>query len=155
MNRQLPVWRTKGEGPEAFARLTSRIFFRRYPGGALRRLGAVALFCARPVTVFGFFPDLQVEGQFHVRERLPSASLLKKGGFGPFNRYRHWHVDRRPICGGVAVYLGATACSNPNRTSSWQSAGLQQARWRPTDQTQVRLRRRGLGGQIPTHDSAP
>jgi hypothetical protein len=41
MNCQFSVWRGQGEGFGTFTRLTSRIFFQRFPGGELQLPGVV------------------------------------------------------------------------------------------------------------------
>jgi hypothetical protein len=68
MNCQLSVWQGQGEGFGAFTRLRSRIFCRRFPGGELQLLGAVALFFTNFCNLFGFLPYVQVEGRFLVRQ---------------------------------------------------------------------------------------
>jgi hypothetical protein len=76
MNRQLPVWRGQGEGFGTFTRLLSRIFSRRFLGGEIQLLGAVALFFTNFCNLFGFLPYVQVECRFRVRQ---SARLQHYG----------------------------------------------------------------------------
>jgi len=137
MNCQLPVWRGQGEGFGIFARLMSRIFFRRFLGGELQLLGIAGLLCdgnaSRTDTAYPVipFPEPSGIGKAQGKEgshRQQDAVVLPRGagalsalalGFiPPASMNRRGAKTSLTVLLQVAVIQGAVPCSNSNQNQS-------------------------------------